>query len=118
MLRRPVVAHLTRVDLRTPTVSGSIANAEVVRVVTAAQFQSCHERARPIAPIGYAGFEMHFDIGTDGRIAALDPGEIATYLPDVAACMVRVMRGLQFPRPSDARAVHVAYPMGAAFDTH
>lgn len=119
VLRAPSVVRLTRVDLRAPTATGTLPAAAIASVVAQNQgrFLTCQERPRSIDPIGYAGFEMHFDLGADGRVATIDAGELADHLPDIAACMTRVIRELQFPRPTGGATVRVAYPMGAAFET-
>ena len=120
--RRVVVAvraRVTRVDLRVPTATGPLSGADVANVVTSSQAQltACKERPCSIAPIGYEGFQAHFVIGTDGRTSKIDMGELSYHLPDIAACMTSVIRGLQFPRPAGGGTVTVEYPMGAAFET-
>lgn len=118
-IRAKAVVRVTRVDLRVPTVTGPLTSAAVASVVTAslAQLTSCKERPRSLAPIGYAGFQVHFIVGADGRTAEIDPGELRNHLPDIAVCMVAVIRGLQFPRSAGAGTSSVEYPMGAAFET-
>lgn len=118
-IRAQSVVGVVRVDLRTPTVTGSLSAAEIVSVVTSGQgqFTSCQERPRSLNPIGYAGFQMQFVVGADGRVGDIDAGEIANHLPDVAECMTRVIRGLQFPLQTSGGTTRVEYPMGAAFET-
>ncbi|MEI8255434.1 MAG: hypothetical protein WCJ30_07135, partial [Deltaproteobacteria bacterium] len=119
VLRAQSVVRVTRVHLRTPTVTGALQGDAVASVLAAnqGQFLACRERPRAMDPIGYEGFQLRLTIGADGRITEVDPGEIADHLPDIATCMTRVIRALQFPRPADGRAVRVDYPVGAAFET-
>jgi len=119
VIRAPSVVRLVRVDLRTPAVIGPLSAPAIAGVVASAQarFAACQERPRSIDPIGYAGFEMQFVVGADGRASDVDPGELASHLPDVAACMTQVVGALQFPRPPGGGTVRVRYPMGAAFET-
>lgn len=118
VIRAATVLRLGRVDLRAPTVTGSVSSAEIASVVTASlgRLTACEERPRSIEPIGYVGFQLHFVVGADGRVTDLDPGEIANHLPDIAACMARVIRDLRFPRPPDGGTTRVEYPMGAAVE--
>lgn len=117
-IRAPSVIRVSRVDLRVPIATAPLSGAEITSVVSAAKaaLTSCKERPRSIEPIGYAGFEAHFLVGSDGRTTKIDVGELAYHLPDIAACMVSVIRGLQFPRPVGGATVAVEYPMGAAFE--
>lgn len=118
-LRAPSTIRTTRVDLRTPTVKGPLSAAAVAGVVAASrgQLEACHERPRPIAPIGYVGFQMTFVVGSDGRVTDANAGALADHLPDIASCMTRVLRSLQFPQLSGGGTARVDYPVGAAFET-
>ncbi|MEP7121913.1 MAG: hypothetical protein ABJE95_13420 [Byssovorax sp.] len=117
-IRAPSAVRVIRVDLRGPTATAGLTAAEITSVVTASQAQltACKERSRSIAPIGYAGFQVHFVIGADGRATKIDAGELAYHVPDIAACLVSVIGGLQFARPTGGGSVAVEYPMGAAFE--
>src|SRR5262249_17288485 len=74
VIRAPIVVRVTRVDLRAPTTTGPLSSAAVASVVTASQGQltACKERPRSIGPIGYAGFQVRFVIGADGRTTEVD----------------------------------------------
>jgi TonB family protein len=85
---------------------------EVARVVrrNISRFRFCYERALGAEPGLEGKVGVRFTIAPEGRVALAELAESTLGSPAVEACVLGVMRSLEFPRPRGGGVAVVLYP--------
>jgi hypothetical protein len=92
-----------------PTAQGDLDKNEIRTVVRSAKdkIQACYEKALQTSPALTGTVQAQFFIKPDGGVATVTASGVS---PDLATCVVAVIKSLTFPKPKGGGGVQVSYP--------
>ena len=92
-----------------PNAQGDLDKAEIRKVVKSSKVKltNCYEKALVADPSLRGTLQVLFFIKPDGAVASASASGIS---PEVADCVVTVIKSLTFPKPKGGGGVQVNYP--------
>ena len=104
--------HAIKVDKAKTRVEGGLIQEVVGSYITRywAQLKYCYEKELAKDPNLYGKVTVSFTIGPDGRVAEAEILQSLMNSPGVEACVLKVIRRIQFPQPKGGGQVIVTYP--------
>ncbi len=95
-----------------PLVSGGLSQNEILGVIRANlnQIRHCYETLLQREPGASGSLKVQFEIGLDGRVAAVNPTASTISDPTMKNCVLGVVQRWSFPKPRGGSPVQVNYP--------